>query len=98
MAEIVEVPSLVLADGTVLEGSRCGYAEHHLWCYVTGLTMMEAFAVFSNPEKTRTIKFLYGTVEEVYEGFTEMNVIKVSEFTVDIRLVRPNAETGGGEE
>ena len=84
-----KVPYIVLADGTVLENCTCSYAEHMLWCMAHNMTINEAFAVFSNPEKTRILKYVYGTYEKVYEGFTELNVIKVSEFTVDIRLIRP---------
>lgn len=81
---------LVLNDGTVFEDGECGYAEHTLWCYVKNCTMAEAFAVFSDPNKTQEIKFIYGTKEVTYVGFTEMNLIKVSEFTIDIRLVGEN--------
>lgn len=84
-----DTPHLLLADGTILENSTCGYAEHNLWCYVKGLTFAEAFTVFSNPEKTKIIKFIYGDNEDTYDGFTEINLIKSSEFTVDVRLVRP---------
>lgn len=84
---IEEKPVVVLADGTRLEESQCGYANHHLWCYVKGLSFQEVFAVFSDPEKTIDIRFRYGTQEEVYIGFTEVDIIKRSEFTIDVRLI-----------
>lgn len=89
---IEEKPVVVLADGTRLEESQCGYADHHLWCYVKGLSFPEVFAVFSNPEKTSEIRFRYGTQEEIYTGFTQLDIIKRSEFTIDVRL------TGGRKE
>ncbi len=77
---------LILNDGTELEESQCGYAEHRLWCYIKGLTLAEAFAVFSDPEKTQTIRFQYGSVTDTYIGFTEIDLIRKSELTVDVRL------------
>ena len=88
-----EERSLIMKDGTILTDSQCGYADHTLWCYVKGLTMSEAFAMFSDPEKTGKIIFRYSYgVEEVYEGFTEMISINKREFTIDICLVKGTEE------
>jgi hypothetical protein len=85
-AAMTEIPTLVLNDGMRLENSECGYANHMLWCYVKDYTLAEVFSAFSNPEKTEEIQFLYGDTEEIYIGFTELNLIRKSEFTVDVRL------------
>lgn len=79
-------PYLKLKDGTELPGGECGYAEHILWCFVKGLTMPEVFAVFSDPAKTGEITFYYGTTEDKYVGFTELNVVRKSEYTIDVQL------------
>lgn len=81
---------LIMGDGTVFEEGECGYAEHQLWCWIKNITFAEAFAVFSNPFKTNTIRFIHSNIEEIYTGFTTINIIKQSEFTVDIRLVGEN--------
>jgi hypothetical protein len=87
-----ETPTLILKDGTVLEGSECGYADHNLWCYIKNLSLTETFAVFSDPSKTETIIFRYGNTEEKYVGFTNLDIVHKKEFTVDVRL------TGGQKE
>lgn len=81
-----ETPVLILKDGTELEGSECGYAEHHLWCYIKGMSFGDAFAVFSDPTKTEEMVFKYGSREEKYVGFTDLDVIQKREFTIDVRL------------
>ena len=89
---MTENPTLILKDGTRLEKSECGYADHTLWCYIRELTLAEVFAAFSDPEKTEEIRFLYGDTEEIYIGFTELNLIRKSEFSVDVRLTGENTE------
>ena len=61
---------LILADGTTIEGGRCGYAEGNLWCWVTGFTMQTAAAVFFDPAKTAHIVYEYGEMSDQYDGFT----------------------------
>jgi len=68
---------LILADGTKLEDSYAGYAEGYLWCYLRGLSMAEAGALFLDPEKTAVIKFEYGEMEDVYEGMTECRILRM---------------------
>lgn len=83
-------PRLIMNDGTILPEGSAGYSDHRAWFWVKGLTMAEAFAMFNDPSKTRVIKHQYGTREVVYTGFTTMNLIKQSEFTVDIRMEGEN--------
>ena len=83
---------LILKDNTVLEGSECGYANNHLWCWVKGISMAEAFAIFSDPNKTSEIRFQYGSTEDTYTGFTKLTLVQESEFTTDVRLVRDHME------
>ena len=86
---MVEKPRVTLNDGTIFEDSQCGYAEHTLWLWLKGITFAQAFAAFSDPEKTKTILFQYGNQEETYTGFTEINLIQKSESTIDVRMIKP---------
>lgn len=83
-------PNIVLADGTVLEDSECGYADYTLWCYVKGKTISEVFELFIDPKKTSHISYVHNGNHDDYEGFTKLNLIKQSEFTVDVRMVKEN--------
>ena len=89
---------LVLADGTVLADSSCGYSGKDLWCWVSGKTMAECFRLFSDPVNLQTIECYYITEKYIYKGFTNMILIQKSETTmgkpqIDIRLTYPE----GGE-
>lgn len=63
--------ALVFADGTKMEGASCGYAEGNLWCWVTGLSMIQAAQVFLDSAKTDRITYQHGDSEDVFEGFLE---------------------------
>ncbi len=81
---------VTLNNGTIFEDSDCGYADRKLWCFIKGISFGEAYAAFSDPESTKEIRFLYGNVEEIYKGFTDLDIIRKSEFTIDIRLIGEN--------
>ena len=89
---MVITPQLKLHDGMVLKDSRCGYADHNLWCWTKGLSMAETFAVFSDSGKTSTILFAYGDQKILYKGFTNIEAIQKSEFTIDVCLSGENTE------
>ena len=75
---MTEGRELIMNDGTVYSDSECGYADHQLWCYVKNSNLTDVFAVFSDSSKTEKIIFRYGSTEEIYTGFTALNLIKVS--------------------
>lgn len=84
--------SLVLADGTVLEGSSCGFSDKTLWCWVSGRSMADCFSIFTDSEKTKEITVLYYTSGVHYKGFTDMQIIRKDmddkgNETINIRLV-----------
>lgn len=83
---------LVMADGTVLDESECGYADRNLWCFLKNLTFNQAFQIFSDPAKTQSIRFEYGLdsdpAVETYDGFIYIMSINRREQTIDICLVR----------
>lgn len=61
-----------LADGTEYPGGECGYAEKSLWCYFPAETnLSNVFLDFSNKDKTAKVTFLYGEMQDDYEGFTD---------------------------
>ena len=61
---------LILMDGTIIEDGHCGYSEGHLWCWVTGYTMVQAAAIFFDPDKTGKIIYEYGEMSDEYDGYT----------------------------
>lgn len=69
MPEQKEGQRLILNDGTIIENGRCGYADGHLWCWVTGYTMQTASAVFFDPDKTSKIIYEYGEMSDEYDDF-----------------------------
>lgn len=89
------IPKLVLADGTVLENSECGYYEHELHCWVKDRTMTEVFELFSDPDKTRVISYTYRDYTQIYRGFVDMILIRKTEEYIDVRLT---GGTKGGSE
>lgn len=96
MPENNEVRRIILADGTVLDESECGYADKRLWCYLKKLTLNQAFQIFSDPEKTNKIIFEYGyvdsPVQEEYLDFVDLISINKRELTIDVCLEKEVAE------
>ena len=92
MSDSGEIRRLILADGTVLDKSECGYADGRLWCFLKNISIDEAFQIFSDPEKTRTIIFEYGMGPEIakteYNGYISIVTIVKRELTVDVCLMR----------
>lgn len=88
------VVRLIMADGTILDKSQCGYAEKRLWCYLTDVTLAEAYAMFSDPAKTNEIVFEFGTekrfIRITYTGFTDITTISKKELSIDICMVGEN--------
>lgn len=61
---------LILMDGSVIENGQCGYSNGCLWCWVTGMTMLQAAQLFLDPTKTSRIVFEYGEMSDTYDNFT----------------------------
>ena len=67
----MNIRSLILNDGTVIEGGNAGMSSSgNLWLWFTGYTMAQAAMMFLDPEKTARIIFRGGEEDEVYEGYT----------------------------
>lgn len=70
---------LILNDGTEIENGDAGLSSiGNLWLWFTGYTMMQAAALFLNPEKTAQITF-WRTEDAVdtYEGYTNCTNINI---------------------
>lgn len=70
--------SLILNPGPnqiKLPGSEAGYAEGVLWLYIRGLTLAQAFAVLSDPANTAVIRYEYGEMADMFEGFTHLTTL-----------------------
>lgn len=74
-----------LNDGTEFEGN-VGYDSGVIWCYVNGKNITELFPFFSDPAKTQRIEYLYGEMQDVYEGFTVLGAIMQAEDQTQIML------------
>ena len=80
---------LILMDGTIIEDGRCGYADAHLWCWITGYTMQQAAAIFFDPGKTGKIVYEYGEMSKEYNGFTTCtNLFIDSDGQISVCLVK----------
>ena len=85
--------AVVLADSTKLytdEGA--GAASGALWCWLHDITITEAAALFLDPEKTATIKFVYGQYMDVFEGFTTVLLLHITDRGVNVQLTGENTK------
>ena len=82
---------LILNDGTELENGEAGYSGNTLWCYVPGISIQQAAALFFDREKTAKIVFQYGEMQDVYEGYTDPAIIMQADNQVKIALKKPEA-------
>ena len=83
--------AVVLADSTKLytdEGA--GAASGALWCWLHDINITEAAALFLDPEKTATIKFVYGQYMNVFEGFTTVLLLHITDRGVNVQLTGEN--------
>lgn len=82
---------LILNDGVEIENAGAGYADGFLWCYLPGYSVIQAFPLFSDSEKTKKIIFEYGGMTDVYDGFTIINAIIQGENETKISLRKDSA-------
>lgn len=71
--------TLILADGTVLEGSGAAIdSKRKLWLWTKRkYSMAEIFALFSDPEKTANIRVDYSEISsETFEGYTHLSSVQ----------------------
>ena len=75
-------------DGTVWEGSECGYAQGFLWLFLHGIGIREAGPVVLDPEATEKIVFEYGEMQDEYNGYTCVKVIRDDDDGCSVCLTR----------
>lgn len=88
--------SLILNPGPnqiELPGSEAGYAEGVLWLYLRRLTLAQAFALLSDPTNTAVIRYEYGEMEDVFEGFTHLTTLMEREGEVSAALKQESADS-----
>lgn len=80
---------VILADGRVHEGCECGFADEVLVVYLKdGTTLMDAAVEFSDPDKTVRIRFEYGDMYDIYDGFTVLRSVYADYDEVTVMLKR----------
>lgn len=91
MAAAAAEKGLILADGTKLPNSEAGWTDKGIWLWLRGVKAKRAFGLFTNPEKTAVIRFIYGKMEDRYEGYTEMAALLIDgEKEIRIRMAGEN--------
>lgn len=82
--------TLTLVDGTELAGSILENGDGKtIFVYLTGLSLTEGYAIFSNPENVETIIAVNHGEEHVYEGYTKITAINTEFGNCNITLRRP---------
>lgn len=69
-----------------LPGSEAGYADGVLWLYIRGVDLAQAFALLSDPANTAVIRYEYGEMADVFEGFTHLTTLMEREDQVSASL------------
>lgn len=88
--------SLILIPGPnqiELPGSEAGYAEGVLWLYIRGQSLAQAFAVLSDPANTAVIRYEYGEMADIFEGFTHLTTLMEREGEVSAALKKESADS-----
>lgn len=79
----------IFADGTKHPITRCGAADGVLWIGIpmADINLVDAFALFSDKAKTDKITDTYedfNGFETVWEGYTELELIRIERDTESI--------------
>lgn len=73
--------NIILATGEIYEVAWCGQAGDRLNIQMADKrSVWEAAGIFSRPEATARIKFDYGEMQDVFDGFTELIMIQADVF------------------
>lgn len=79
LQKVVSHRHIMLADGTDIDTGHCAANtdDNSLWVWIdesSGYTMMNLFPIFSDSQKTSTIKSWFLDTDEptVYEGYSEL--------------------------
>ena len=82
--------TITLNDGTVVNGSVLtdgyGYA---IYVYLFGMSLMNGFALMSDPTKTSRIVVTEYENETIYEGFTEIASVNSERGNCNLTMRKP---------
>lgn len=68
---------ITLSDGMEIQSTTCCVYFDGLSCMLpNSITMREAFELFIDKEKTKTIIYNYGETEETYVGYTNLVMLR----------------------
>ena len=70
---------LKFLDGSVIEDASCGSSGGVLWCWIPGVSMLQAAQAFTDPGKTGKIIFEYGEMSTEYDGYTFCSILMVED-------------------
>ena len=82
-----------MGNGVELPNATIGDLKQSLWIYCYDLTFDQAYALFSDISATSTItwEMIDDVPPLIYQGYTSLSAINVSEGEVSARLDRPGA-------
>ena len=83
--------TLTLVDGTILDGHVLPSSDmDRIFVYLTGKTLAEGYAVFSDAVNIAVITEMNHGTEHVYEGYTEITAINNEYGNCNLTLKRVN--------
>ena len=87
---------VTLNNGEVLQDASIGQDRDTILVYANGLTMAEAYTLFSDPEATRRIEWdmIDGNPTLIYEDYTDLYTLTVAYGDVSAGLRKTTASEG----
>lgn len=77
---------LIFGNGQVIENGEAGLSSNILHLWIPDMTMAEAAQLALDQTRTFLIRFQYGEMEDVYEGYTNCYGIAIDDEQISIRL------------
>ena len=82
--------TITLNNGTVLDGHIMPNGDDRIiFVYLTGISLADGFAAFSNPANISTITEINHGNEHIYRGYTELKAIDSEFGNCNITLRKP---------
>lgn len=79
--------TITLNDGTVLNGSALDSPDgSYVLIYITGITIIEGFQLFSDPDRTAHIVYTSYGNEITYDGYTDLSSINTEFGNCNLKL------------
>lgn len=83
---------IVMNDGTILAGGEIGFSDGKIWCFLKETDFASVYPLFSNPQKTVTLTFVYDEMQDTYVGYTEMSAILKTYDGINVLMSKPQEE------